>query len=315
VDGTNLYAYVGNNPAGWVDPWGLMAEESCAINPDDLDAAFAEAAIEPTGSEGYWEWVQIPIDTEWEARGKTPAQPAAADEGMSWSDYALAGLQIAGGVAQVAFAAGVAYGTGGAGIFIGAGIAANGADDILTGARSIWYGKPQQSTISWATAGAVGATGLVSGQTAQDIGGWTKTGFNAVSLGASVGTVAQVFTAVPRGYTVAYQMRMAQSSWGAIRETHRRIARQALLRDMNKDASFANAIESCMPGARKALESGKNPAEWVWHHALKSQADGLEGVMQLVPSAQHIKSSSWWNVFHPNGYGGYSEWAMPLGAP
>jgi hypothetical protein len=39
------------------------------------------------------------------------------------------------------------------------------------------------------------------------------------------------------------------------------------------------------------------------------------GVMQLVPRDQHAPGSIFQGAFHPNGQGGYAEWAVPAGAP
>jgi hypothetical protein len=47
---------------------------------------------------------------------------------------------------------------------------------------------------------------------------------------------------------------------------------------------------------------GKSPANWVWHH------DISEGVMQLVPKSQHTIGSSFWDILHPGGRGGFSIW-------
>ena len=60
-----------------------------------------------------------------------------------------------------------------------------------------------------------------------------------------------------------------------------------------------------------ALE-GERPEGWTWHHALTSQANGEAGWMHLVPTDYH---STNFGVFHPNGIGGYQEWAVPAGAP
>lgn len=37
--------------------------------------------------------------------------------------------------------------------------------------------------------------------------------------------------------------------------------------------------------------------------------------MQLVPKSQHTPGSEFWGVLHPDNKGGYSEWAIPNGAP
>jgi hypothetical protein len=56
---------------------------------------------------------------------------------------------------------------------------------------------------------------------------------------------------------------------------------------------------------------------WVWQHATIEQAYGRAGVLQLVPKFQHTSGSLWWRLLHPLAYGGggYSEWAIPAGAP
>lgn len=50
---------------------------------------------------------------------------------------------------------------------------------------------------------------------------------------------------------------------------------------------------------------------------LRSAACGVPGVMRLVPSDQHTPGSPWWRILHPDpgAAGGYSEWAIPAGAP
>jgi len=42
-----------------------------------------------------------------------------------------------------------------------------------------------------------------------------------------------------------------------------------------------------------------------------------KGIIRLVPTAQHTPGSPWWRVLHPDAgaAGGYSEWAIPRGAP
>jgi len=62
---------------------------------------------------------------------------------------------------------------------------------------------------------------------------------------------------------------------------------------------------------------GKPPSGWVWQHATIEQAGGRTGVLQLVPKAQHTPGSPFWRLLHPlpGGGGGYTQWAIPAGAP
>ncbi|MGX9457027.1 HNH endonuclease [Photobacterium damselae subsp. damselae] len=59
------------------------------------------------------------------------------------------------------------------------------------------------------------------------------------------------------------------------------------------------------------------PAGWTWEHASTSTAFGEQGIMRLVPTSQHTPGSDFWRVLHPDkgASGGYSEWAIPNGAP
>jgi hypothetical protein len=79
-------------------------------------------------------------------------------------------------------------------------------------------------------------------------------------------------------------------------------------------------MEGLIPGVSNAVSSSggrDRPSGWVWHHALRAQAEGQAGVMQLVPTNQHTAGSVWWRVLHPDpgASGGYAEWALPAGAP
>lgn len=66
-----------------------------------------------------------------------------------------------------------------------------------------------------------------------------------------------------------------------------------------------------------AVGGRATPSGWIWEHASSSTAFGEQGVMRLVPEAQRTPGSDWWRVLHPDpgAAGGYSEWAIPNGAP
>jgi filamentous hemagglutinin len=75
-----------------------------------------------------------------------------------------------------------------------------------------------------------------------------------------------------------------------------------------------------IPGVRQSVSSvgGRQPPlGWTWEHVSSNLADGQIGIMRLVPIYQSTPGSAWWRVIHPNpgAAGGYSEWAIPAGAP
>ena len=66
VDGMNLYAYCGNNPVNWIDPWGLCKETGGESGELPYDARFAPGKTPPKSwpdpgpgwkwnNEGYYE--------------------------------------------------------------------------------------------------------------------------------------------------------------------------------------------------------------------------------------------------------------------
>jgi len=125
---------------------------------------------------------------------------------------------------------------------------------------------------------------------------------------------------VPSGahYSVAFEMKLDSAALGRSRSVHFNRANAALDEAIQSDAQFAQLMERLIPGVGQAVSrtGGRTtPKGWVWHHVASSQSGGQTGFMRLVPDTQHAPGSTWWGTLHPGGIGGYSEWAIPLGAP
>ncbi|MFI0263808.1 RHS repeat-associated core domain-containing protein [Streptomyces sp. NPDC017056] len=122
----------------------------------------------------------------------------------------------------------------------------------------------------------------------------------------------------PQAYSVAFEMTLDAVDFGRSRGTHFRRANTALDAALQSDAGFAQSMEQMIPGIGRAVSSQggrRTPAGWTWQHEPASNAGGRQGVMRLVPRSQHDPGSLWQHLLHPGGSGGYSEWAVPNGAP
>ena len=121
------------------------------------------------------------------------------------------------------------------------------------------------------------------------------------------GTVAQV---TPKAYSVAFETQLARTELGLSRGEHFQIANQALQAERAINPALADLV-SAPVGSRIP------PADWTWQHATIDQGAGRAGVIQLVPRAQHTPGSAFWPLLHPlpGRAGGYSQWAIPAGAP
>jgi hypothetical protein len=111
-------------------------------------------------------------------------------------------------------------------------------------------------------------------------------------------------------YSVAFETRLAENELGLSRPRHFTIANNALAEARAASPELAELVPA--PSGRASA-----PANWVWQHATIEQGGGRAGVVQLVPKPQHTAGSLFWRLLHPlrNGGGGYSEWAIPAGAP
>ncbi len=143
-------------------------------------------------------------------------------------------------------------------------------------------------------------------------------GENATTEGTELRT--DVEPQDPTAYSVAYEHRLDSADRGKSREVHERLANEALHNDLKKYDDLEGHMESLIPGIRASVSpvgGRETPQGWTWEHASTSTAFGEKGVMRLVPDAQHTPGSPWWRVFHPDkgAAGGYSEWAIPAGAP
>jgi uncharacterized protein YukE len=122
----------------------------------------------------------------------------------------------------------------------------------------------------------------------------------------------------PTAYSVGYEMTLDPRDFGRSRAVHFNRANLALDQAFKNDPSFQAQMEQAMPGAGTAVSGtgGRDePAGWTWHHAPTSVAGGRAGVMQLVPTVQHTPGTPFYRLMHPDGFGGYAEWAIPAGAP
>jgi RHS repeat-associated protein len=126
---------------------------------------------------------------------------------------------------------------------------------------------------------------------------------NAAEPLASKGVIPP---ANPTAYSTAFEMRLKPSSYPEVsRARHFQEANESLLRAMEGDAAFASQMLGLgvnLERTATGLAPRTPPAGWTWHHEAEA------GVMRLVPSSQHTPSSSFWDVLHPGGRGGFSIW-------
>ncbi len=124
----------------------------------------------------------------------------------------------------------------------------------------------------------------------------------------------------PTAYSVAFETRLDPADFGRSRKVHFNRSNAALHEALLADPEFAALMDELIPRVRFSVSrigTRRTPKGWVWEHASTSTASGEQGVMRLVPKVQHTPGSSWWRVLHPDpgAAGGYSEWAIPNGAP
>ena len=106
-------------------------------------------------------------------------------------------------------------------------------------------------------------------------------------------------------YSVAFEMKLKLSSLRRSRPSHFQEANEALLRAMESDPDFAQAMQELgmkLQRTPTGQAPRRPPAGWTWHHAQEP------GVMQLVPRPQHERGTIFQSVLHPKGEGGYSRW-------
>ncbi|MGO8919868.1 MAG: hypothetical protein ACLQJR_28545 [Stellaceae bacterium] len=109
----------------------------------------------------------------------------------------------------------------------------------------------------------------------------------------------------PQAYTVIYSMRLPPELIRAGRRVHNRAANEELLRDMEADPEFADAMRAqgvVLQRTRTGLAPREPPAGWSWHHDL------TPGEMHLVPRDQNTPGNPMFKVLHPNGVGGFWLW-------
>ena len=123
-----------------------------------------------------------------------------------------------------------------------------------------------------------------------------------------------------RAYSTLFEMELKPVDFGRSRSVHFNRANGALDDAFRSDAEMLAMFESEVPGIGASVSRAggrQTPTDWTWEHASTSTANGRPGVMRLVPTEQHTPGSQWWRALHPDtgARGGYSEWAIPAGAP
>ena len=115
------------------------------------------------------------------------------------------------------------------------------------------------------------------------------------------------------GYVRAMEIRLNPNEFPLSDASHFKIANEAFADYLTENPAVEEATRMKFGDSFvESLLDGKTPEGWTWHHALKSQANGEAGWLQLVDAAEHESN---FGLFHPNGFGGYQEWAVPAGAP
>jgi hypothetical protein len=107
-------------------------------------------------------------------------------------------------------------------------------------------------------------------------------------------------------YSVLYEAKLKPTSYPGLRRTaHNQEGNENLLQDMEGYDAFARDIQNFGVDLRRTptgLAPRDPPTGFSWHHGEEP------GVLQLVPREQHDQGSSFQDVLHPDGRGGFSKW-------
>ncbi|GLR12989.1 hypothetical protein GCM10007907_17790 [Chitinimonas prasina] len=204
---------------------------------------------------------------------------------------------------------------------VGGGVAASSAGQPATGTSLV-------TTTSGTSLVVVNGNGMLKPSTGAGQGGSAAAG-DVLLLGLGPIDPSRVMVPTsasavvpdnPTAYSVVYEMKLDPADFGKSRSVHFNRANAALDTALKNDAQFAFMMEGLIPGVQSSVSSigGRaTPINWTWEHASSSTANGQIGVMRLVPTEQHTPGSAFWRILHPNAgaAGGYSEWAIPAGAP
>ncbi|MBI3771674.1 MAG: VCBS repeat-containing protein [Gammaproteobacteria bacterium] len=122
-----------------------------------------------------------------------------------------------------------------------------------------------------------------------------------------IGRAARIAETVEaKAYSTLFETELKTSSYPRVsRQRHFQESNENLLRQMEGDSEFASMMQNSgvnLSRTSTGLAPRKPPENFTWHHEQES------GVMRLVPKEQHTPGSSFWNVLHPEGKGGWSIW-------
>jgi hypothetical protein len=154
-------------------------------------------------------------------------------------------------------------------------------------------------------------TDVVTGQDRSRVGSGVGLALALAPVGLPLrGGGAAVAQTAPRAYSVAFETQLARAQFGLRRSIHFQIANEALQAERAVNPGLAQLVPA-------PVGWGRPPAGWSWQHATVAQGRGRAGVLHLVPRSQHTPGSPFWPLLHPlpGASGGYSEWAIPAGAP
>jgi RHS repeat-associated protein len=263
-----------------------------------------------------------------------PVGPSEIEKFISNAGAFVGGF-VQGAVATAAFTAAIGYGSVGlaaagtavgiagaataapliAGVTIGvlavAGIyelAFNGGGQkIVSSFQNIWTtgGNPQDWQLTGAIAGSFWA-GLRAPSILHE----------SMEMATTTLETAHQLGIVPRGvgagsaraYSTAFEARLSPKSYpGVSRARHFQEANEQLLGAMEASPEFAGQMSELgvkLEPTVTGLAPRTPPPGWTWHHEVEA------GLMRLVPRAQHSPGSSFWDVLHPGGRGGYSIWGQ-----
>ena len=126
--------------------------------------------------------------------------------------------------------------------------------------------------------------------------------------------VVYTVNGVERSYVSYLDVQLPNNLFVAPRGVHFANANEELYNALMRDSSLKTFFQQNYPGVFDFVKpsasgtfSSRSPTQFgfTWHHSISAQANGSEGVMQLVRNTDHVAGS---RFYHPGSSGGCAEW-------